>query len=103
MFKNMSNSNGSKITDLTPVFPGFYYFPDFLDRDESAQLLQDCYRYGRWVKLKDIRVQRIGGTVTDDGKPMFQMDLPKYIIPIKDRVEGRVENFLIYLIRKCEF
>jgi len=37
-------------------------------------------------------VERVGGIVTDDGKPMIETGLPKYLIPIKNKVAAKLEN-----------
>ena len=40
------------------VRPGFLYFSNFLSEQESKNLELNASRYGRWISLKNRRVQK---------------------------------------------
>ena len=97
MFQNSNNSNGLKRNsnlDLNSylICPGFYYIPNFLTPDELEYLKLHTARSGRWTSLSNRRVQRHGGVVTEDGKPMIEQQIPKYLHPLKCRIERQLEE-----------
>ncbi|CAG5090694.1 Oidioi.mRNA.OKI2018_I69.PAR.g12688.t1.cds [Oikopleura dioica] len=85
--------------------PGFSYIPNFLPSEEEKDLFQKASK-GRWTKLANRRLQKIGGTVPDDGRPMIRTPFPEYLQKVKSKIEdflqleGQRKKFQIEIVEE---